>query len=138
MTRDPRDGEQVLLREAAVPTAVRRARGAIRAFASRHGLAPSVQDSAALAVSEACTNVVMHAYIDADGPGVLELRAHVCERALIVQVSDQGRGMRPRPDSPGLGIGLPVIARVADRLEVLDHADRPGVAVRFCFELDSS
>ena len=32
---------------------------------------------------------------------------------LTVIVTDDGRGMRPRPDSPGLGLGLPTIGRLA-------------------------
>jgi serine/threonine-protein kinase RsbW/stage II sporulation protein AB (anti-sigma F factor) len=33
-------------------------------------------------------------------------------------VCDDGRGMSPRPDSPGLGLGLPIVAALAQRFEV--------------------
>ena len=46
---------------------------------------------------------------------------------LVVDVRDNGRGMVPRLDSPGLGLGLPLIAQLTDVLEILDRGDRPGV-----------
>ena len=55
-----------------------------------------------LAVTEACTNVVVHAYPDGDGP--MSVSAGLSRGALTVVVSDEGRGILPRPDSPGLGL----------------------------------
>src|SRR5512144_2586551 len=54
-----------------------------------------------LAVTEACTNTVVHAYPEGEGP--MGLRARVEDRRLTVVVSDEGRGILPRADSPGLG-----------------------------------
>src|SRR3712207_7720597 len=51
-----------------------------------------------LAVTEACTNVVVHAYPDGEGP--LEVAATVRDNRLSVVVRDEGRGILPRPDSP--------------------------------------
>jgi serine/threonine-protein kinase RsbW len=69
-----------------------------------------------LVVSEAVTNVVLHAY-PKGAPGEVRVRVAVdgAEVALVVQ--DDGSGLRPRPDSPGLGVGLPLMAAVAQRLE---------------------
>lgn len=87
-----------------------------------------------LAVTEACTNVVMHAY-DEDAPGSLEVDATIEDDRLIVVIRDSGRGIVPRPDSPGLGLGLPLIATLAESLELgtddLDHTE-----VRMTFRLD--
>ena len=69
-----------------------------------------------LAVTEACTNVVVHAYPDGDGP--MEIAAGVRDGRLMIAVRDEGRGMLPRPDSPGLGLGLPLIATLAETLEL--------------------
>jgi serine/threonine-protein kinase RsbW len=69
-----------------------------------------------LAVTEACTNVVVHAYPDGEGP--MGLRASIADRQLDVVVTDRGRGIVPRPDSPGLGLGLPLIATLAESLEL--------------------
>jgi serine/threonine-protein kinase RsbW len=69
-----------------------------------------------LAVTEACTNVVVHAYPDGEGP--LGISAWVRDERLTVVVHDEGRGMLPRADSPGLGLGLPLIATLAESLEL--------------------
>jgi serine/threonine-protein kinase RsbW len=86
-----------------------------------------------LAVTEACTNVVVHAYPDGDGP--MAVSAGLRDGALTVIVSDEGRGILPRPDSPGLGLGLPLIATLASTLE-LGTNDRDETEVRMTFELD--
>ena len=88
-----------------------------------------------LAVTEACTNVVVHAYPDGEGP--MAVSAGLAEGALTVVVSDEGRGILPRPDSPGLGLGLPLIATLASSLE-LGTNDRDETEVRMVFELNGS
>ena len=83
-----------------------------------------------LAVTEACTNVVVHAYPEGDGP--MEIAAGVRDGRLLVAVRDEGRGMLPRPDSPGLGLGLPLIATLAETLELgRDRDDRTEVRMTF-------
>lgn len=37
---------------------------------------------------------------------------------LQVVIADEGRGMASRPDSPGLGLGLPLMASLTTALEV--------------------
>jgi anti-sigma regulatory factor (Ser/Thr protein kinase) len=86
-----------------------------------------------LAVTEACTNVVVHAYPDGEGP--MAVRALLEDRRLTVIVSDRGRGIVPRPDSPGLGLGLPLIATLADSLE-LGTGDDDATEVRMTFIID--
>lgn len=68
-----------------------------------------------LAVTEACTNVVVHAY--PGGEGSMEIDASVDDDRIAIVVRDEGRGITPRADSPGLGLGLPLIAILADSLE---------------------
>ena len=85
-----------------------------------------------LAVTEACTNVVVHAYPDGEGP--MAVRATVDEDVLQVVVTDEGRGIVPRPDSPGLGLGLPLIATLAESLE-LGTGARQETEVRMTFRL---
>jgi serine/threonine-protein kinase RsbW len=86
-----------------------------------------------LAVTEACTNVVVHAYPDGDGP--MEVAAAIRDGRLAIVVRDEGRGMLPRPDSPGLGLGLPLIATLAETLE-LGRADDDRTEVRMTFHLE--
>ena len=89
-----------------------------------------------LAITEACTNVVIHAYDD-DIDGALEVDASIDDRRLTVVIRDQGRGIVPRPDSPGLGLGLPLIATLAESLE-LGKDDDDRTEVRMTFALDES
>jgi serine/threonine-protein kinase RsbW len=94
--------------------AVREARLAALAFAREHGVPESRLDAVALAVSEATTNVVLHAYRDRADAGTFTLDLDIEGGSLLVDVRDEGVGMGPRADSPGMGFGLPLIARVAD------------------------
>jgi serine/threonine-protein kinase RsbW len=127
--------DAVLVREVAEPEAVSRARAVLTRFAV-HGGAPEIVRSAlALAVTEACKNVVMHAYVDRDSPGDLEVRACIAEAVLVVEVTDDGKGMVPRVDGPGRGLGLPLIAQMADVFEILRRPQRPGVVLRMHFNL---
>jgi serine/threonine-protein kinase RsbW len=111
------------------------ARSVLTRFAEREGASQAVRSALALAVTEVCTNVVTHAYADRDAPGELEVRACVAEAVLVVQVADEGRGMVPRVDSPGLGLGLPLIAEMTDVFEILARPDRRGVVLRMHFNL---
>jgi serine/threonine-protein kinase RsbW len=84
------------------------------------------------AATEACNNVVLHAYEGAEGP--LEIDVHAGPEAVEVVVRDRGCGIgpplsEPREDS---GIGLSVIRALAGRAEFSDTADR-GTEVRMAF-----
>ncbi len=87
-----------------------------------------------LAVTEACTNVVIHAY-ERDDLGDLEVDATIDDQLLTVIIRDNGRGIVPRPDSPGLGLGLPLIATLAETLELGKDGDE-HTEVRMTFRLD--
>jgi serine/threonine-protein kinase RsbW len=88
-----------------------------------------------LAVTEACTNVVVHAYGgDREHDGPMGLRATIDERSLTLVVTDRGRGVVPRTDSPGLGLGLPLIATLAQTLE-LGTGEDEETQVRMTFDL---
>lgn len=87
-----------------------------------------------LAVTEACTNVVVHAYNGEEGP--MEVAASIdSESALEVVVRDNGPGITPRADSPGLGLGLPLIATLTDSVE-LSRNPKDQTEVRMIFRLD--
>jgi anti-sigma regulatory factor (Ser/Thr protein kinase) len=129
------DDSVVLVREIAEPAVLRAARAAVTSFAAHEGASEAVCSALAIAVTEACANVVTHAYVDEVAPGYLEVRTCMTDAVLVVDVADEGRGMVPRIDSPGLGLGLALIAQVADVLEILDERERPGVVVRMHFNL---
>jgi serine/threonine-protein kinase RsbW len=88
-----------------------------------------------LAVTEACTNAVVHAYPDGEGP--LQVAAYVRDNRLMLVIRDEGRGIVPRTDSPGLGLGLPLIATLAEALE-LGTDDEARTEVRMTFRLDAA
>ena len=106
----------------AEPASVTLARGYIREFAESHGVRPEEVVDLTLAVTEAVTNAVIHAYIDRE-PGTIRVQAITGADELTVVVTDDGRGMQPRADSPGLGLGLPTIGRLA---ALVDLREPPG------------
>jgi serine/threonine-protein kinase RsbW len=115
------------------PENVAVARHAIGGFADVLDVADQTLADVKLAVTEACTNVVVHAYPSGEGP--ITLRATVNAGVLRVVVADEGRGILPRADSPGLGLGLPLIATLAESLE-LGTGDKEETEVRMTFRLD--
>src|SRR4051812_34854666 len=68
------------------------------------------RDAIGVVVSEAVTNAVLHAYRDRERPGEVHVSAHLHAEGLEVAIADDGVGLRPRPDSPGVGLGMPLIA----------------------------
>ena len=119
----------------AVPENVAPLRHEVVDLAARNGASEAVQVDLALAVGEACANVVVHAYPPGD-VGPLIIHAEVLKgRDICITVTDQGQGMTPRPDSPGLGLGLPLIANLADRLEIQDGPDGVGTELLMAFTL---
>ncbi|HWH95970.1 MAG TPA: ATP-binding protein [Baekduia sp.] len=102
----------------ATPEQISVLRSEVTRYARRVGIADRRLGDVRLAVSEAATNAVLHAYRDRE-PG--EIRVDACvldDGCLRIVVEDDGFGPLPRPDSPGLGLGLPTIASVADAVEL--------------------
>jgi serine/threonine-protein kinase RsbW len=89
---------------------------------------PAIADLKTI-VTEACMNVVVHAY--EDGEGRMDVSATPEESALLVVVRDYGQGIRPRPvvDEPSLRLGLPLIAALASSFEI-SGAPGHGTEVR--------
>jgi anti-sigma regulatory factor (Ser/Thr protein kinase) len=81
-------------------------------------------------VTEACMNVVVHAYPSGE-PGLLEVEALRELEGLTVVVRDYGMGIRPRPDvdRPSLRIGLTLIAALSKSFEIKGGVDR-GTEIR--------
>ena len=116
----------------AVPESVGRLRRAIAEFARSAGATDAAVTALELAASEAMSNAVVHAFVDRDEPGTLIVTAECDADEICVVVCDDGSGMRPRPDSPGLGVGLPLMTRAT---RALNFRARPEggteVAMRF-------
>lgn len=92
-------------------------RRAVQEFAAGHGAGRAVLGDVALAVSEAATNAVIHAFLERE-PGTVRVCASAGVDEILVVVTDDGRGMQPRPDSPGLGMGLPLIGQVTTHFDI--------------------
>ena len=88
----------------------------------------------ALAVTEAVSNAVTHAF-ECPEHGSIEVMAEVLvPDTLRVTVTDDGAGMQPDPGSDGLGLGLSLIGLVSSGFEI--RAARPhGTSVRMNFPL---
>ena len=122
--------ERLELRTDATPAAVPGIRRAVVDFAELHGV--GIPPDVALAVSEAITNAVLHAYRGSD-TGEVRVVACAERRRLVVVVRDYGCGMRPNPDSPGLGLGLAVIGQLAAELNIERPDAGGGTRLRMCF-----
>ncbi|HET6507139.1 MAG TPA: ATP-binding protein [Baekduia sp.] len=97
---------------------IARLRSEVTDYAQQVGVPDGRLGDVRLAVSEAATNAVLHAYRDRP-PGEIRVDARVTDDGCLrIVVEDDGFGPLPRPDSPGLGLGLPTIASVADAVEL--------------------
>lgn len=103
----------------AVETTPAAARQIAREFAAAHGASKAAVAAIMLCISEAVTNVVMHAYRDLPEPGDVEVEAYEDDDGYLwSHVRDDGHGLAPRTDSPGLGVGLPIISQTAISMAV--------------------
>ncbi len=116
----------------AVPAVVAQLRHEIAGFAVDAGIGDPPLADLKLAVSEALSNVVLHSYREDPEPGRVEVEAEISEDRLRVIIADRGTGMRPRVDSPGAGLGLPIMAEVAGGFEVRSREPR-GTELHLCF-----
>ena len=103
------------------------ARHAVSEFAGEHG---ADADDVALAVSEAVSNAIVHAFRGRE-PGTVDVRALVEGGTLVVSISDDGVGVAPNPDSPGLGLGLALIGSLTDAVEMRRDGKGTTLIMRF-------
>jgi serine/threonine-protein kinase RsbW len=82
-----------------------------------------------LAVTEAATNAVVHAYAEAEGE--LSVTAAMRDGELTIVIGDTGSGLVERHDSPGLGVGLALIAKVVERLKIVSHPGSTEIHLAF-------
>ena len=116
----------------AQPTHVARIRRDVADIASVFGAGEAALLRINLAVSEAATNVVLHAYRDGLCAGDVRVLVQHDDDTLDVSICDDGIGMSARTDSPGLGLGLGLIAHETSHCEI---TSRPNggtqVSMRF-------
>ena len=91
-----------------------------------------------LALTEACSNSVRHAYEPADG-GVVDVRFTLSPGTVAIEVIDDGRGLEAHsgPDAveegqlDESGLGLAIIEAVTDEMEIHDRELGRGSRLRF-------
>ena len=122
-----KDREELRLELPSEPSSVKRARDAVATLAERVGVPAN---DVKLAVSEAVSNSVTHAFRGRDA-GTISVQARVERDRLIVVIADDGTGMRPNVDSPGLGFGLSLITQMAGDVRFDSSADGLTVSMSF-------
>lgn len=98
-------------------------RGALGGVGELLSFDPELLDDLKTAVSEACNNVVMHAY--EDDPGPMSVQMYAEPDAITVVVADRGAGLplMSGSDDQLQGVGMPVIRALARSAE---FETRPG------------
>jgi serine/threonine-protein kinase RsbW len=135
ITNDDPSGLQMSLPARAENVAV--VRHAIAGLAERIGMDEGAIADLKTVVTEACMNVVVHAYPEGQ-VGLLEIEAIPDGDGLTVAVRDFGRGISPRPnvDRPSLRIGLALIAALSSSFEIRGGNER-GTEIRMRLPLVS-
>jgi len=113
-------------------------RHALAGLAERLGMEEPTLGDLKTVVTEACMNVVVHAY-DGDEPGPLQVEARVEGRGLTVSVRDFGRGIRPTADDErqSLRIGLTLIAALSSSFSIAGGLGK-GTEVTMRLLIDSA
>lgn len=107
-------------------------RGMLAGVAELLWIEPELLDDLKTAVSEACNNVVLHAYRGGAGP--MAIRLYVDDDLLRVSVRDRGVGIPPAvlSDERSDGIGVSVIRALADEVR-FSSAPGGGTEVQIDF-----
>jgi serine/threonine-protein kinase RsbW len=106
-------------------------RHVLGAFAEALRLPADLVEDMRLAVTEACTNVVRHAYHEGQ-PGPIDIVIRPDGDRLEVIVTDEGHGLGQSADVTGPGLGLPLIAALTDSVELHEMPSRGSrVAMSF-------
>jgi serine/threonine-protein kinase RsbW len=91
-----------------------------------------------LAISEAATNVIRHAYPEGTEGAAFRLDAEISDDRLQVVLTDDGVGLGASSSNPGLGMGLPLLGTLADTLMLVGPPERSrGLEVRMWFTFAS-
>ena len=115
-----------------MPPTVAAMRHHVASFAAAAGAPETMAYAVELAVSELVTNVVLHAYVGRE-PGRVSVRCQAEAGRITIEVADDGVGVAPRDDSPGVGHGLALVGGLADTLEIAPGAGGRGTVVTLSF-----
>jgi serine/threonine-protein kinase RsbW len=138
-TKDHRhtaDGRQVRLTIPARPEYITLCRLALTGLSGLRPFSEELLADLKLALTEACSNSVRHAYGGA-GRGVVEIVYDLLPDRLVIEVSDEGEGFDPDrarfggEDLAEGGLGIAIIRAIADDVEIGTRANGKGSRLRF-------
>jgi len=124
----------------AKPEYITLGRLALTGLSRLHPVSDEVLGDLKLALTEACTNSVRHAYDG--GEGIVEILYELHSDRLVIEVTDSGEGFdlrEPERDASGElsegGLGITIIQALADELEIGERRGG-GSRLRFVKFLD--
>jgi anti-sigma regulatory factor (Ser/Thr protein kinase) len=122
----------VHLKLESTPETLTLVRGVLGALAELLALDPELLDDMKTAISEACNNVVLHAYGGDAGP--LEVVLCASPTAIAAVIRDDGWGIPDvaDPDDGVHGVGMPLIKALTDDVQFIDR-EAGGTEVRMSF-----
>src|SRR4051795_12497129 len=135
---DPSTSGEFRLSLPAVAENVAVVRQALTGMTEALGIGPGVLADMKTAVSEACNNVVVHAYADDDPGRPVEVVAMARDGDVAVTVRDEGRGIMPEEadlDADRDGVGLSLIMALSEAVEI-EGVPGKGTEVRMRFAPD--
>jgi serine/threonine-protein kinase RsbW len=126
------EGSTVRLRLESRPQTLTIVRGMLGGVAELLAIDPELLDDLKTSVSEACNNVVLHAY--GGEPGPMEVGLFIADDRIRVTVTDRGVGMiaPPATADAGQGIGLSVIRALTESVRFAS-APNDGTEVQMDF-----
>jgi serine/threonine-protein kinase RsbW len=133
---------EVRLRIPAKPEYITLCRLALTGISRLRPLADETLADLKLALTEACSNSVRHAY--ANGDGSVDIRYELHPDRLVIEVADDGTGFEPAESNRGAagdelaegGLGIAIIRSIADDVEIGAGEDGRGSRLRFVKVLD--
>lgn len=120
----------------AQPDSLPLARRAIVAHAEKLGIAKAGIADLKTVASEACANVIRHAYEEQDEAGTLEVALSSGPGELSMRVRDFGGGVRPlsSDDVPSLRLGLPIIGALSSSFHLTSVLSQgTEITIRFAY-----
>jgi serine/threonine-protein kinase RsbW len=137
------NGHAIHLTIPAKPEYITLGRLALTGLGRVRALGEDVLGDLKLAITEACTNSVRHAYQDADG--AVEIVYELHEDRIVVEVLDRGEGFTPDRERADLaddlaegGLGIAIIRALTDELEIGPPPGAGGSRLRFVKFLDAA